>query len=103
MAIKTIRFAKMNEDLHDLAKIKGIQDKKVVGECYNSAMKWYSIKMKNKPLDTTIPNISNVGYISKRVANIDYDTYREFKISCIKLDINVSEGINLAISEWLEL
>lgn len=96
----TVHFANVDHRLHLSIRTKSIVNKVKMGIYYNKAMEDYSKLMKGD----TIPMFSNdisTGE-SARVEGINSETYKQFKITCIQKDISISQGINLALKDWLE-
>ena len=100
--LKTVRFAKVSSRLHLSIVSMGVVNKTTIGKYYNKAMNNFIKAMKQDHLpiflDTTSPE-----YKPARVENIDSNVYREFKITCTRKDISVSQGINLALKKWLDI
>lgn len=95
-----VRFAHITDDLHTKMKAKSVNDKVNVGTTYNDAMESFSDQVDYSTMDLNAPDVSQPEYTSKRVTNIDKKTYIKFKVTCLKKEISVSQGMNLAIIEW---
>ena len=97
----TVRFAKIDHGLHLSMIARSVTSKVLAGVCYNSAMDEFNKLMKG---DLTPINHPDLGQFFEpaRVENINPEIYKEFKITCLQKDISLSQGINLALNNWLD-
>ena len=69
---------------------------------YIDAMKEFSTKIKKDNLPVYFTYESTDEYKDARIEKIDSSIYKSFKITCLQKDISISQGINLALTGWLE-
>ena len=97
----TVRFAKVNLDLHTSMKAASTLLSMRMGVTYTKAM---------EDLNKTMKRVSNQRFWTEttidkpvRVECIDEEVYKQFKITCILQGWTTSEGINLALKDWLDI
>jgi len=100
--LQTILFRKVSMDLHRKIKVESATKIIFMYKLYNLAMKKFSTKMKenNFPVNYTYGPTDE--YKDARVEKVDSKIYKNFRITCIQKDISISQGINLALTNWLE-
>jgi len=100
--IQTVLFRKVNIRLHKEIKSKSALIDIPIYLLYNMAMEKYSAKMKENILPVHYTQEPTSVYKDVRVEKVYSEVYKSFKISCIQKDISISQGINLALTDWLE-
>ena len=98
----TVLFRNVSLDLHKKIKAESAISEVPMYKLYNCAMEEFPVKIKKSdlPVYFTFEPIDH--YKDTRVEKIDSEIYKEFKIICIRKDISISQGINLALEDWLE-
>lgn len=99
--LKTVRFAKVSSRLHLTIVSMGVVNNTTIGKYYNEAMVAFIEKMKKDHLPVFIGTTSSE-YKPARVENVNSEVYKEFKAICAQKDITASQGINVALKDWLD-
>lgn len=100
--ILTVLFREVDEILHKRVKTESTIIEVPIYKIYNNAMDCYSTKMKYNRFPVRIRNTPKYNHRDKRVEKVDSEIYKCFKITCIQKDISISQGINIALANWLE-
>ena len=100
--IQTVLYRKVNIGLHKKIKYNSVLIDVPTYMLYNIAMKDFSSKMKKENFPVHYTHESAGAYKDVRVEKVDSEVYKSFRISCIQKDISISQGINLALTSWLE-
>jgi len=99
---RTLLSRKVNIGLHKKIKSESALREVPIYMLYNIAMEEFSDKMKYNLFPVRIRNEPKHNHKDIRVEKIDSEIYKNFKITCIQKDISISQGINLALTDWLE-
>ena len=98
----TVLFRNVSLDLHKKIKAESAISEVPMYELYNCAMKRFPVEMKKSDLPVYFTYESTDEYKDARIEKIDSNIYKSFKITCLQKDISISQGINLALTGWLE-
>ena len=99
MLTTTVHFSKVDHRFHLSIRTRSIIDKVKMGLYYGQAMDEFTKSMEG--------NKEHIRYTeetgeSARVEEVDSEIYKQFKITCLQKDISISQGINLALKNWLD-